>query len=169
MAKFLSLVHPLVTDLSAVSYPSQCDIDFSDLSEVDASLSLSVLDVCRIGLMRGSDRLFRPKDYLSRYEFLVAIDRLGADRSQMRSLSGPYITRAEALEALYMIADSYHSHDSTGELDGVWQLESTTLSGADISQARSRLVTFSGSSFSHQICNSTSGTYSLQGSRIHTQ
>lgn len=169
MSKFLSLAHPLLRGLSAVTYPSQCDIDFVDISEADVSLSSSIYDVCRTGLMKGENSLFRPQDSISYQEFLMIIDRLEVDRSLVRAPQGLYVTRAEALEAFYTIAQNHRSAQSTQALEGEWQFESTTLSGADITQVRSRTITFSGSSFSYQICNHTSGKYSLRGSQIYTQ
>lgn len=93
--------------------------------------------------MKGYRGFFRPTDLLTRSELSLLIERLSVDTSDIRMPQGIHVERSELIELLYLMAQKYQATQITsGELEGVWNLESTTLSGADISKVRSRTVTF---------------------------
>lgn len=56
------------------------------------------------------------------------MDRLQKDRSLVPSPADEYITRSEMIEALYALASAYEPAQEVGPLEGVWRMESTTLS-----------------------------------------
>ena len=54
--------------------PSECQ--FNDISKADASLILNIENVCRMDLLKGGNKLFDPKNTLTKGQFITALIRL---------------------------------------------------------------------------------------------